>query len=463
MLVGDIYESGGAAVAADHLGNVYLGGKFLFQGDSGSRIARWDGSGWNKLGAGKYGAAYIYAIAPSGSDVYMGGYFNNLDNFPAKNIARWDGSSWNTLGGGVYTAFGGGNVSSIAVSGSDVYVGGSFSSAGGITVTNIARWDGAAWHALGASVSCANCLTRAIAVNGSDVYVSTDSADISWNAINNITRWDGAAWHALGSGLDSAPADLVFSSGKLYAAGQFKQCTDPLASSPLAVWDGASWAFPLCGQDGGFARALAVNGRDVYLGGLMDTIQGVPVHHIARWNGETVLALGTGVNGYVNDISIDHDEVYVAGDFSYAGEKFSNMYAIWHIPSTPMLTPTYTEGTPGSSFTFSAENFPPNTPVTITVNAYTFPVQMTDANGRLTLTLHTALAAQNGRYIVTFSVPALQGLAPSAAGQAYTYLRFEQQRPNPYGSGSNAVGTARQCQPGKCAFSTGGYEIMLCL
>jgi hypothetical protein len=68
------------------------------------------------------------------------------------NIARWDGSEWSALSGPlalgvdstVYTlaAFDDGN-------GPALYAGGHFTTAGGITVDRIARWDGWAWSPIG--------------------------------------------------------------------------------------------------------------------------------------------------------------------------------------------------------------------------------------------------------------------------------------------------------------------------
>src|SRR5205823_2902182 len=67
----------------------------------------------------------VYAIAISGSDVYLGGSFTIAGRVFVNHIARWDGSQWSALGSGVT----GGNVSAMAISGNDVYVGGYFTTA----------------------------------------------------------------------------------------------------------------------------------------------------------------------------------------------------------------------------------------------------------------------------------------------------------------------------------------------
>jgi len=63
--------------------------------------------------------------------------------------AAVSGGAWFPLGSGL-----GSWVSALAVDGSNVYVGGAFSYAGGDSAADrIARWDGSAWHALGAGLA----------------------------------------------------------------------------------------------------------------------------------------------------------------------------------------------------------------------------------------------------------------------------------------------------------------------
>ncbi len=165
--------------------DVYVGGLFLDAGGNpnADRIARWDGTAWNALGTGVNNV--VRTIAVSGSDVYVGGFFTDAGGNPnADRIARWDGTSWNALGTGVN-----GSVTAIAVSGSDVYVGGAFTDAGGNpNADRIARWDGTAWNALGTGV---NSLVRTIAVSGSDVYVGGDFTTAGNILSSRFARWRG--------------------------------------------------------------------------------------------------------------------------------------------------------------------------------------------------------------------------------------------------------------------------------
>jgi hypothetical protein len=131
--------------------NLYIGGFFTMAGETkASRIAKWDGNSWTALGSGINGG--VYALVWSGNDLYVAGSFTSAGGVAATNIAKWNGSSWSALGSGLngnqsswslLVSGLSGYVSAMAVSGSDLYAAGSFTKAGGVAATNIAKWDAA--------------------------------------------------------------------------------------------------------------------------------------------------------------------------------------------------------------------------------------------------------------------------------------------------------------------------------
>jgi trimeric autotransporter adhesin len=55
---------------------------------------------------------------------------------------------------------------------------------------------------------------------GRNLYVTGDFTDLGGNPIaGQVARWDGAYWHALGSGLSSTIRSLAVSGPNLYAGG----------------------------------------------------------------------------------------------------------------------------------------------------------------------------------------------------------------------------------------------------
>jgi hypothetical protein len=106
---------------------------------------------------------YVSALAVSGTDLYAGGYFTTAGGVSATNIAKWNGSAWSALGSGMDHS-----VSALAVSGNDLYAGGYFTAAGGVTANYIAAWNGSAWSALGSGMGgVSEPVVSALAADGS--------------------------------------------------------------------------------------------------------------------------------------------------------------------------------------------------------------------------------------------------------------------------------------------------------
>lgn len=156
----------------------------------------------------------------------ISGYRLQLDEC-AGPVAAPDGmasatGTWATLGSGLN-----GTVNTIVASANgDLYVGGSFTEAGGITANRIAKWDGANWSALGSGLGFTGFdFGRGIkAASDGNVYV-VGQFDLTFGAPNNdrnIAKWDGTNWSGVGTGLSSITNDLVESpSGGIYVGGSF--------------------------------------------------------------------------------------------------------------------------------------------------------------------------------------------------------------------------------------------------
>ena len=108
----------------------------------------------------------VYALAVVGTDLYAGGSFTKAGGSAATNVAKWNGSVWSALGSGMNNS-----VYALAVSGSHLYAGGLFAKAGGSGANLIAKWDGSAWSALGSGMAGSSYPpVCALAVVGSDLY-----------------------------------------------------------------------------------------------------------------------------------------------------------------------------------------------------------------------------------------------------------------------------------------------------
>ncbi len=300
------------ALALDLTGNLYVGGDFASAGGvaNTSYLAKWNGNTWSAVGNGVNSS--VYAIAVSGTDVYVGGYLTSAGAVAANYIARWNGSVWSALGTGTNDA-----VRAITISGTDVYVGGDFTLAGGVTNTSrVARWSGGTWSALGSGT---NSTVFAIAVSGTDVYVG-GGFSLAGGVVNTarIAKWSGGVWSALGTGANSNVLTLAVSGADVYAGGDFSLAGGVSNTRSIARWNG-TWNALGTGTDFS-VRSLHIVGADVYAGGNFSSAGGVAgTSRIARWNGSSWNSLGTGVNSSVNAIAVVGSNVYAGGSFSSAG------------------------------------------------------------------------------------------------------------------------------------------------
>ena len=123
--------SGNLFVVANDLG--------LFTGLEGaSPVWKWDGERWINTRdccstCDPPPCEWVNAIVGTRGAVFLGGY--NLQPWSSQNVLKWDGSNWTTLGTGVN-----GWVQALASNGSELFVGGYFTTAGGKPSRRFGIW-----------------------------------------------------------------------------------------------------------------------------------------------------------------------------------------------------------------------------------------------------------------------------------------------------------------------------------
>jgi hypothetical protein len=355
---------------------LYAGGHFATAGDQAvNHIARWEGTNWLPLndfgGTGVNGTVTALEVFDDGAGpaLYAGGFFTTAGGQTVNHIARWSGTVWLPLTGPSTTGMAGGTntyVSSLIVfddgNGPALVAAGTFETAGGVNVNNIAKWNGTAWSPLGAAAnSGTNGTVRALLVyndgSGDALYAAGFFSEAGGHTVNRIAKWDGSDWYPLtgplGIGLNNAAYALTaFDDGSgqaLYTGGAFTSAGG-MAASRLARWDGSEWS-PVTGYinnwiatmhgfDDGFGYAL-------YVGGSFTTISGQTVNGIAKWNGGSSWSrltgpAGSGVDGVVRTLIVSEthtgDYLFAGGSFATAGGTLSERIARWQ--GCPPVQPT---------------------------------------------------------------------------------------------------------------------------
>ncbi|GMU89585.1 MAG: hypothetical protein AMXMBFR49_17930 [Chlorobiota bacterium] len=302
-------------------GNLYAGGWFTESGSTTiERIAVWNGSSWGTVGTNMTGnlmGKYINSLEATATTLYAGGSFSNIGGITAANIAAWNGSSWQTLGSGTASV-----VRTLLYVGTTLYAGGDFTTIGGVSASKIAKWNGTDWSALSTGT---NGSVYSLATDGSILYVGGDFGTAGGITASKIAKWNGTAWSAFSTTVYRTGTALLWSGSTLYLGGSNNES--------FGTSDGSTVSFPSYNfdlmNDNILIKSLCLIGGSLYVGGLFTSIDGTAALNIARWDGTSWHALGTGANGAVKSLATDGTDLYAGGDFTSIGGVSSKL-AKWN-------------------------------------------------------------------------------------------------------------------------------------
>lgn len=336
-----------------------------------NNVSRWDGVTWSAMQGGLVNASFrngggAFAFASLGDDaqssLFVGGLMSGAGDVDVLSIAEWDGDSWQKLGGGLNRAVLALQTFSTA-SGESLVVGGQFNSVGAMALEQIGLWDGDSWSAF-ASAPATPGYADVRALHSFDnggvemLFAGGRFEDVDSSRIDLIFAWDGEHWSPLGGGLAGAtPETFALVSAiastdspelggpAVFATGDFVRADGEVVNG-IARWDGQSWSALGSGIDGldvgRGGRALAVfddgSGAALYLGGVFESVDGVPAAGIAKWNGHEWSSVGGGLEFFELEPAVLALEVFddgsgpalfVGGSFNLAGGVETRSIAKW--------------------------------------------------------------------------------------------------------------------------------------
>jgi len=281
-------------------------------------------------GNGYPAAAYCMQVfdpdgpGPLPDELYVGGYFITAGGNSALRIAKWNGTSWSIVGGGMSGT--NAEVRALGLHDPDgpgpalpvLVAAGTFTSAGGVAVSNIASWDGHQWSPLGSpQLQYFPCGIADFDPDGSGplpakLVLAGGFEHPSGAYFTAISMWDGQSWTvAPEGGPGGARAMAIFDQD---GAGPENDSIFIGTTDSPGIWrfDGTTWNV----VGGGLTRSLPYicntlrvvdedgpgPGRPALLvGGSFSAAGGIGAFGIARWNGAAWSAMGPGLAD-VNDI-----------------------------------------------------------------------------------------------------------------------------------------------------------------
>jgi hypothetical protein len=304
-----VYDSGDGP-------HLYAGGEFQRAGgESAPCVARLEGDRWKPLTPAVGGFCTSLAVYDDGSGpaLFIGGQYLTVDGVAAGNLVRWNDVTAGPLGGGGPD----GGVNALAVfdgggTGPVLYVGGVFENAGAQYSPGVARWNGALWNSVGGVLhgwqhGYVQCLHVGSDANGPALFVGGYFDIAGGVPVASVARFDGVSWSGLGAGIGGGYAQTISTwsapTGPQVVVGGFFDTAGGMPVHHIAAWDGASWS----DLGGGVSttlspfgvRSLRVYdsgaGARLYAAGYFDSAGGVPSANIAAWDGTSWSPLSSGL------------------------------------------------------------------------------------------------------------------------------------------------------------------------
>ena len=291
-------------------------------------VEKWDPVSENWTGLELYGlGTTVYTLAiDSNATVYAGGKFSGVGY-----SAKWDASeeSWVSLGSGL-------NIwvhSMVSSTNDKLYVGGVFTTAGGVSALRVAQWDivNEVWTNLGLGVGP---IVWSLALGqNNDLYAGGTFTTAGGVDASKIAKWDivDQSWTNLGAGIDTngtVYALATGTNGELYAGGTFSSAGS-VGAANIAKWapayiDDEFGIIPVSGSWVG-GHQVVIKGTNLCNGNLSDvtnvTLCGASVASIDSVAGSTQVVITAGVGmpglGDVRVYSVDYGMSVRSNGFTY--------------------------------------------------------------------------------------------------------------------------------------------------
>ena len=191
----------------------------------------------------------------SGEALFVGGSFSSIGGISASKIGKFDGEHWSQLGYRFNSWVG-----TLASYNGDLYAGGNFIVAPGLVpALHIAKWNGSEWSSVGPPGTGFSRLLggSSVSVNGMAVhndgsgeslFVGGDFDYVAGIETGGIAKWDGESWSRVGTGMrwDYVVCLAEYDDG---SGLELFVCGVSSAKYTFAKWDGADWT-PLDAPDG---------------------------------------------------------------------------------------------------------------------------------------------------------------------------------------------------------------------
>lgn len=277
------------------------------------------------------------AMAFDGTNIYLGGSFSSVGRTVASAVARFDGQQFSPLPDGPLYQPPTMGITDLQMYGGKLYACGFFTNVAGIPAGGLGCWDGTSWTVPGVSTG----IVYALDVDAQGLLAAGRFALPGWTNPVALARWNGAEWSVLNSELPPCTDPVVcldaldriaVVGGNVYGTLSYRLVEDPYA------WPGHllvrcdlsnNWSLvstPAGDPDGMGYFQLANFGGQLVAAGDFTNAANPALRHIAVFDGSTWHPLGEGLTNAVLGLAASDRAVYVSCKVS--GTNPPALYAV---------------------------------------------------------------------------------------------------------------------------------------
>ncbi len=188
----------------------------------GKGVFAWNGASWRTLAepASTQDQTSLYRLSTLGDQLYVGGRFTSFGGVPATNLVRWTGTAWEAVPGLSPTA-----VAALGTFGDSLVLAGS--------LPNDMRQG--VWHWNGGAATLIGLLGSADSVTVLAEWQGRLIAGGSFSSLHlvhatNLAAWDGTRWQPMADSIDRPVTTLLAGSRSLAVGGRFWNINDEVSA-----------------------------------------------------------------------------------------------------------------------------------------------------------------------------------------------------------------------------------------
>lgn len=282
---------------------------------------------WHSMNGGvEYGSVYTLMTDNQGN-LFVGGSFKKAGGVSKMHFAKWNSSSW---GNGSNSSGFDKSVNDLIYTNQGVLCAtGDFNIAGLNNVDHIAYslFGGVFWTPMAGGLSIeGKLLTSDIYGN---IYVSGNFSSVDNQSISGLAKWDGTQWSAVGQPMiQRIDAMTTNKDGIFYAAGGFAVSGTPTPA--IVSFDGSSW--DILGVPNHEVKDIAIDtsGHVIVVGSFWQ-VDDVPAYRMIKWTGSSWIAMDLPPNHFPNVLLVDGDNnIYVGATKPNVGGFLDGVVIRWN-------------------------------------------------------------------------------------------------------------------------------------